>query len=67
MSSDPPDANAYAFEYKTAVYDSLFVGIVYGKAITALSFFPCLGVMDCPFTTAGIYVILYVVSVHILL
>lgn len=44
MSNDPPDTNAYSFAYKTAVYDNLFVGIVY-----------------------GIYVIIYVVSVHILL
>ena len=31
MSSDPPDTNAYAFAYETAVYDNLFVGIVYGR------------------------------------
>jgi hypothetical protein len=64
MSSDPPDTNAYSFAYKTAVYDNLFVGIVYGRQSLP---FHCFGVMNCLFNTTGIYVILYAVSVHILL
>ena len=31
MSGDSPDTNAYSFAYRTAVYDNLFVGIVYGR------------------------------------
>ena len=38
MSSDPPDTNAYAFAYETAVYDNLFVGIVYGRQPLPLPF-----------------------------
>jgi hypothetical protein len=44
MSSDPPDTNAYAFAYKTAVYDNLFVGIVYGRQ--SLLSFPFLLLRD---------------------
>ena len=67
MSSDPLDANAYFFAYKTAVYDSLFVGIVYGRQSPPFPLYTVSGswIVCLPFT--GIYVILYVVSVHILL
>lgn len=67
MSSNLPDINAYSFTYKTAVYDNLFVGIVYGRQSLPFPFFYFFGVMNCPFSTTGIYVILYVASVHILL
>jgi hypothetical protein len=40
MSSDPPDTNAYFFAYKTAVYDNLFVGIVYGRQSLPIPFLP---------------------------
>ena len=38
MSSNSPDTNAYSFAYKTAVYDNLFVGIVYGMQSLLLRF-----------------------------
>ena len=38
MSSDPLDTNAYFFAYKTAVYDNLFVGIVYGMQSLPIDF-----------------------------
>jgi hypothetical protein len=67
MSSDPPDTNAYSFAYKTAVYDNLFVGIVYGRQSLLFSFFTASGSWIVCFPPTGIYVIIYVVSVHILL
>jgi hypothetical protein len=43
MSSDPPDTNAYSFAYKTAVYDNIFVGIVYGRQSLPFPFFTASG------------------------
>ena len=66
MSSDPPDTNTYLSAYKTALYDNLLVGIVYGRQSLPFPFL-LLRVMVRLITITGIYVTLYVVSVHILL
>jgi len=39
MSSNPPDVTAYHLAYKSAVYENLFSGIVYGKQPLACSLF----------------------------
>lgn len=64
MSSNSPDATAYYFAYKVAVYNNLFVGIVYGTQSLDCFYYRVINLMFC---TTGIYVILYVVSVRILL
>jgi hypothetical protein len=64
MSSNSLDTTAYYSAYKTAVYNNLLVGIVYGTQLPACSHCRIINSLFC---TTGIYVILYVVSVRILL
>jgi len=65
MSDNLSDAAAYYFEYKSAVYNNLFVGIVYGEQ--ALTYWLLCFYLFSTLTFAGVYIILYVASVHILL
>ena len=64
MSSNSPDIAAYYLNYKSAVYQNLFSGIVYGEQPLACF---CSSIISCLSCLTGIYVILYAVSVHILL
>ncbi|KAH9026224.1 hypothetical protein EDB84DRAFT_1677720 [Lactarius hengduanensis] len=55
---------SYDDEYKQAVYDNLFVGIVYGEGQESAVATPVSELVRC---TTGVYIVLYVASVHVLL
>lgn len=65
MSSDALDNAAFYFQYKLTVYCNLFVGIVYGEGQVTRRC--CLRFSVTVLYFAGVYIVLYVTSVHILL
>ena len=67
MSSDAPDAAAYYYQYKSTVYDNLFVGIVYGEGLRYRDLPLLLQFLSRHALVTGVYIVLYATSVHILL
>jgi hypothetical protein len=65
MFSNSFDDVAYYSIYKSAVYENLFAGIVYGEQPSVG--LDCSGFIGFLSHVTGTYTVLYVVSVHILL
>ncbi len=65
MSSGAPDAAAYYLQYELTVYDNLCVGIVYGEGQETCRCYSSF--LANVLYLAGVYIVLYATSVHILL